>query len=83
MPDPLPAMCPQCGRRPDEVNHKTLATWKAEPHQLWPYCIARWRRTRSTPVAGRCGACGRHTDALSAGVCGNCKANGVEAPTLF
>lgn len=29
MTDPLPKMCPECGRRPEDSTTSVVATWKA------------------------------------------------------
>lgn len=83
MPEQMPALCPQCGRRPQDCTTTVRLAWEAQEETLCPMCVHRWSKAGPNHVQGRCAGCGRHTDALTEGVCSRCTKTGVSAPTLF
>ncbi len=83
MPEPLPPMCPECGRRPQDSTTSVVTEWREQEQVSCPVCVHRWAQTRPRPVQGRCAGCGRRTEALKDGVCSRCELNGVHALSLF
>lgn len=82
MPDPLPPMCPSCGRRPQDSTISVQMTWAAQEEILCPICIRHWTKPKAH-VGIRCAGCGRHTTALKGDLCKKCRDAGITAPTLF
>jgi DNA-directed RNA polymerase subunit RPC12/RpoP len=84
-PEPfqLPQRCAQCGARPGDLERKKREAWQASRSELCPRCLAKWFEARDATQLPRCAACGRKVHTLHGGVCGDCKALGVEAPMLF
>jgi hypothetical protein len=84
MPDPVPDRCPQCDRRPWELDGPEYREWVASKGVLCPFCVRHWAASRSTgPTSPRCAGCGKRTTALQGDLCGECRHHGIEALTLF
>jgi hypothetical protein len=84
MPDPLPFLCPQCGRRPWQLDTKELLQWQAQDEVPCPFCLRHWAQPHSTgPISPRCAGCGKRTTALKGDVCADCRHNGTEVQPLF
>jgi hypothetical protein len=83
MPDQLPPMCPQCGRRPQDSTTTIRTQWEAQAEELCPLCVRHWAKTGPQKVGTRCAGCARSTTALKAGICARCTKARITVLTLF
>lgn len=80
----LPKLCGQCGARPQDQERKVREAWRAAQSQLCPRCLNKWHEAHHPSAQlPRCPCCARKVHTLHGGVCGDCKAMGLSAPSLF